>query len=79
MRKNFLGLLACLGLMIALPCCKPHLLSGNWFGKITSIRPVVLIPLHGVRSLVANPTGITICPILTPAMLCVTGSWYCAA
>ena len=23
MRKNFLGLLACLGLMIALPCCKP--------------------------------------------------------
>ena len=23
MKKNFLGLLACLGMMIALPCCKP--------------------------------------------------------
>ena len=23
MKKSFLGLLACLGMMIALPCCKP--------------------------------------------------------
>lgn len=79
MKKNFLGLLACLGMMIALPCCKPSPAEWKLVWEDNFDQTGSFDPASWVRSLVANPTGITICPILTPAMPCVTGSWYCAA
>ena len=75
--KKLLGLLACLGMMIVLPCCEPS--PAEWklvwednFDQADSFDPVSWSKIPGV-----HPIGIIICPTLIPVMRCVTVSWYC--